>query len=228
MQGVVIQGPTNYFDRIVPSYQGIENVVWSTWEDEPSENIEYIKQHMDVVLNKKPTVAGYLNINFQTTSTIGGLCFLKDKGVKEVLKIRGDVLPNNPKLFLQKLKGKQASFLAIAKEGARKDLYYELVYPHYSHDYPVDLVVYGNTQNMINTFDFLVDQLYPIPPESLIAYNLLEGLKIDFILNYQHFIKNNISFFMNDCVENDIELNWLKNNGVDLVTSHNNKQYYEF
>jgi hypothetical protein len=228
MQGIVIQGPTTYFEQIVPAYKDIDNVVWSTWDDEPLGNIEYIKQHMNVVLNKKPIVSGHLNINFQTTSTIGGLYFLKEKGVEEVLKIRGDVLPNNPKLFLQKLKGKQASFLAIAKEGVRKDLYYELVYPHYSHDYPVDLVVYGSIQNMINTFDFLVDQSYPIPPESLIAYNLLEGLRTDFILNYQHFVKNNISFFMNDCIENNIELNWLKNEGVDLVASHNNKQYYEF
>jgi hypothetical protein len=227
VQGIVIQGPTDYCKQIIPAYKSIKNVVWSTWEDEPIDNIKYISNNMNIILNKKPSVAGYLNINFQTISTIKGLYYLKDKGITEVLKIRGDLLPNNIEIFLNKLKGKPASFLAIAKDGVRTDLYYELVYPHYSHDYPVDLLVYGSVENMINTFGFVVEEYAPIPPESLIAYHLLIGLNVDFKLKYKHFINNEISFFMNDCIENDIKFTWLKRNS-DLVEMHNNKTFYDF
>jgi hypothetical protein len=44
MQGIVIQGPTNYCKEVVSIYKNIPNVVWSTWEDEPLKNIEFIKQ----------------------------------------------------------------------------------------------------------------------------------------------------------------------------------------
>ena len=43
MQGIVIQGPTNYYKQIIPIYENIPNVVWSTWDGEPEENILFIK-----------------------------------------------------------------------------------------------------------------------------------------------------------------------------------------
>ncbi len=228
MQGIVIQGPTNYYKQVIPCYKDISNVVWSTWVDEPKDNIDYIRDNgIEVILNEKPTIPSYLNVNFQAISTYNGVKYLKDKGVTEVLKIRGDVQVNDLKILLNKLKGKEMAFLAIAKEGIRKDIYYELVYPHYSHDYPVDLVIYGSITNMINSFNFIIEQFTPIPPEALIAYHFLEGLKKEFILTYSHFIKNNVYFYLNDCVENNIKMIWLKNN-FDLVQSHNSKQLYDF
>lgn len=227
MQGIVIQGPTNYFEKIIPAYIGVKNVVWSTWDDEPIENIEYIKSHMNVVLSKKPEHAGVLNVNYQTTSTTAGLYYLKNKGVTEVLKTRGDILPNDINLFLDLLKGKSMSFLAIAKEGVRKDIQYNLVYPHYSHDYPMDLIVYGNIDNMINAFGFLTLDYEFIPPESLIAYNFLNGIGAEFKLNYEHFIKNNVHFYLNDCLKNSIKLQWVKND-VEVIELHNNRYYYDF
>lgn len=227
MQGIIIQGPTNYCKQVIPCYKDIPNVVWSTWVDEPVENIEFIKQYVDVVLNEKPTIPSYLNINFQTHSTYNGAKYLENKGVTEILKIRGDVLVNDLNSFLKLLNGKKMAFLAIAKEGARKDLYYELVYSHYSHDYPVDLVIYGSTQNIINSFNFTIENFTQIPPEALIAYHFLEGIEKEFILTYDHFIKNDVYFYLNDCVENNIKLIWLKNNS-DLVQGHNIKDYYDF
>ena len=73
MQGIVIQGPTNLCKEVVSSYKDIPNVVWSTWDDEPQENITFISQFMPVVLNKKPDFGGYLNINLQTLSTTLGM-----------------------------------------------------------------------------------------------------------------------------------------------------------
>jgi hypothetical protein len=228
MQGIVIQGPTNYCKEVAPIYKDIPNVVWSTWEDEPLENIEYIKQHMDVVLCKKPSFPGYLNINMQTVSTLEGIKYLQKKGVTEILKTRGDIIITNLNIFLEKLKTKKMAFLAIAKEGARRDLYYELIYPHYSHDYPVDLVLYGFIENINNAFNFNINEYIPIPPEALIAYNFLEGKNKEFKLNYQHFINNNVYFFLNDCVEHNIKLKWIKHNYGNLVEWHNNKVNYDF
>lgn len=76
MQGVVIQGPTNYCVQVAHLYQHIPNVVWSTWEDEPNDNIEYIQKFIPVVTNPKPDFSGYLNVNMQTVSTIGGVNYL--------------------------------------------------------------------------------------------------------------------------------------------------------
>jgi hypothetical protein len=224
MQGIVIQGPTNYYEQIISCYKDIPNVVWSTWEDEPKENIDFIKKHIPVITNKKPQTPGYLNINFQLVSTFNGLNYLKSKGVTEILKVRGDTTITNLEIFLNKLKGKEMAFLAISKEGIRKDIYYELIYSHYSHDYPVDLVIYGNLENMLNTFGITIEENTPIPPEAIISYNFLVGKKSDFILTYNHFIKNNAYFYMNDCIENNIEINWLKHKS-DIVKGHNSFNY---
>lgn len=227
MQGVVIQGPTNYYKEVVECYKNIPNVVWSTWDDEPSENIEYISKYIPVVLNQKPLFPGYLNINMQTVSTMGGVNYLKGKGINEILKVRGDIVVTNIIKFLSILKGKNMAFVAIAREGVRNDLYYELVYRHYSHDYPTDLVVYGATQNIENAFDFLVEELYYIPPEALILYNFLEKNNLEYKSTYDYLVDNGVYFYLNDCVNNQIELNWLKHNN-DLVKMHNNKIDYEF
>lgn len=228
MQGIVIQGPTNYCKQVISYYKDIPNVVWSTWIDEPKENIEYIKSNnIEVILNEKPTIPSHLNINFQAISTYNGIKYLESIGVTEVLKVRGDIQISNLKVLLNKLEGKEMAFLAIAKEGVRKDLYYELIYSHYSHDYPVDLVVYGTTINMINSFNFIVEQYIPIPPEALITYHFLEGLKKEFILTYNYLVENNVYFYLNDCIENNIQMIWLKNN-QDIIQLHNSKQFYDF
>jgi hypothetical protein len=63
MQGIVIQGPTNYCREIIECYENIPNIVFSTWDDEPQENIEYIKSKgVDIIQSTKPTFSGYLNI----------------------------------------------------------------------------------------------------------------------------------------------------------------------
>jgi len=228
MQGIVIQGPTNYCKEVVSIYKDIPNVVWSTWEDEPLENIEFIKQYIDVILCQKPSFPGYLNINMQTVSTMAGIKHLREKGVTEILKTRGDIIITNLNVFLEILQGKEMAFLAIAKEGVRTDLYYELIYPHYSHDYPVDLVIYGSAKNIEFAFNFTIDEFSPIPPESLIAFSFLINNNIDFKLNYQHFINNNVYFFLNDCIQNNIKLKWIKHNYGNLVEWHNSKVNYDF
>jgi hypothetical protein len=227
MQGIVIQGPTNYCNQIAPIFKDIPNVVWSTWNDEPQKNIDFISQYVPVILNDKPSFSGYLNVNMQTVSTLAGIKYLQEKGVTEILKTRGDIHISNTDKLLSLLKGKEVAFMVMCKEGVRSDLYYELVYPHYSHDYPMDNIFYGFADNMFNFFNFIVDEWCNIPPEALIAYHFFISKNLEFKLNYQYFIDNNIYFFLNDCLKNKIELNWLKHN-TDLVQMHNSKDYYDF
>lgn len=227
MQGVIIQGSTDYCRSILESYRDIPNVVFSTWDDEPLENINYIKSNkIEVIQSTKPSFNGYLNINYQTLSTYKGIHFLKDKGVTEALKIRGDLKPNNVKLLLDILKGKSLSFLAICKPNVRP-LYYELEYIHNSFDFPVDLLLYGNLENLEKCFNFQTEENYIIPPESLISYNYFSNSGIEFKLDYDIFIKNNISFFMNECIQHDIKINWLKKN-IELIYSHSDRKIYNY
>ena len=89
MQGIVIQGPTNYYEQVISCYKDISNVVWSTWIDEPKNNIDHIKNSgIEVILNEKPTIPSFLNVNFQAISTYNGVKYLENKGITEVLKIR--------------------------------------------------------------------------------------------------------------------------------------------
>ena len=225
MQGIVIQGPTNYCTQVAPLYKDIPNVVWSTWDDEPQENIKFIEQYVPVILNKKPIFRGYLNVNFQIFSSYAGIEYLKNLGVNEVLKTRGDIIITNLDKLLSSLQGKDMAFLAIAKEGARTDIYYKLVYDHFSHDYPVDLVIYGNIDHMSDAFSFMVNDYIIVPPESIISYNYLTNRNIKFKLSYDHFINNGIYFYLKDCIDNNVELKWIKHDYVDIVNSHNNNNY---
>lgn len=227
MQGIVIQGPTNYYKEIAYLYKGIPNVVWSTWNTEPELNIKYIKSSgISVIQNPLPKFAGDLNVNYQTFSTYKGIEYLKSKGVTEVLKIRSDLQPNDVELLLKILKGKQLAFLAICKPNIRS-LYYELEYPHTSFDFPVDMLVYGSVENMEKCFNFQTGEIMNIPPEALIAYNYLRSNNITFNLTYEHFNKNNIDFFMKECLNNNITIQWLKQ-GWDIIKYHSDKTLYEY
>jgi len=226
-QGIVIQGPTNCCKEIIDCYVGVPNVVFSTWSDELQENIDYIKSKgIDVIQSFKPTFPGYLNINYQTLSTYIGLEYLKEKGITEVLKIRGDLKPNNIKLLLDILKNRSLSFLSICKPDARP-LYYELGYIHTSFDFPVDLFLYGSIENLEKCFAFQIEQELPIPPESLITYNYFLNSNLEFKLDYNTFIQNGITFFAQECLDNNIKVEWLKQ-GWDLIEYSSNKNWYNY
>ena len=65
-QGIVIQGPTEYYKELADYYQQFDYVVWSTWENEPQENIDYIEsKNIEVIQSKLPSFNGYMNVNFQ-------------------------------------------------------------------------------------------------------------------------------------------------------------------
>lgn len=233
MQGVAIQGPTHFYKSISDSYSPLIKegypVCWAIWKDEPIENINYIRDTgIEVILVEKPDFPGYLNINMQTISAIASIKYIIEKyNVNEILKARGDVLINKPLTLLNVLCGKKAAFIGTCKEGARKDLYYELIYPHFSHDYPDNNFLYGTAQNVYNAFNFYIEEWACIPPESLIAYHLMDGMGVEFNLNFEYMKSKDIYFYFKDCLENNITFSWLKH-GTNINETYLKIEEYDW
>ena len=226
-QGIIIQGPTEYYKELADYYSQFENVVWATWNDESVIRLDYIRDKgIKVVLVEKPEVLGYMNINMQVKSTFAGVSYLEGK-VDEALKVRSDTIVTNLDKLLPRLQGKKLSFMATCKTGVRKDLAYDLVYYHDSHDYPADNVIYGKIEDLKMMFDFQIDEMLPIPPESLIAWNYMVNKGIEFKLDYQTMIDGGISFFLQECLDENVEVNWLKKE-VNLVDWYKAKEVYDW
>ena len=224
-QGILIQGPTEFYKELTDHYSKFDNVVWSTWDNESIVRLDYIKSKgIKVILVTPPKFPGYMNVNMQLRSTYEGLMA---HSVDEILKVRSDTIITNIDKLLPKLKGKPLSFMATCKEGVRGDIVYDLVYLHTSHDYPADNVIYGNIDELKLMFDFQIDELLSIPPEALIAWNYMTNKGIDFRLNYDTMVNNGMSFFLKECLEEDVEVNWLKR-GVNLVDWYKDTTVYEW
>ena len=224
-QGILIQGPTEFYKELTDHYSQFDNVVWSTWNNESVVRLDYItSKGIKVILVEPPKFPGYMNVNMQLRSTYEGLMA---HNVDELLKVRSDTIVTNLDKLLPKLKGKQLSFMATCKEGVRGDIVYDLVYLHTSHDYPADNVIYGNVDELKIMFDFQIDELLSIPPEALIAWNYMANKGIEFKLNYQTMVDNGMSFFLKDCLDEDVKVNWLKR-GVNLVDWYKDTTVYEW
>jgi hypothetical protein len=226
-QGIVIQGPTEYYKELADYYSQFNNVVWATWNDESVTRLNYIRgKGIKVILVEKPKVFGYMNVNMQVKSTFAGINYLENK-VDEILKVRSDTIITNLDRLLLRLQGKQLSFMATCKTGVRKDLSYDLVYYHNSHDYPADNVIYGKTEDLKLMFDFQIDEILPIPPEALITWNYMVNKGIKFKLDYQTMVDGGISFFLQDCLDKNVEVNWLKRE-ANLVDWYKDKTVYDW
>jgi len=227
-QGIVIQGPTEYYKELADYYSQFENVVWATWNDESIIRLDYIRDKgIEVILLEKPTISGYMNVNMQLASSYAGVNRLFELGVDEALKVRSDTIVTNLDKLLPRLQGKKLAFMATCKTGIRKDIAYDLVYYHDSHDYPADNVVYGKIEDLLLMFDFQINELLAIPPEALITWNYMISQNMTFYLSYENMVHEGISFFLQECLDENVEVNWLKR-GVNLVDWYKDKTVYEW
>ena len=76
-------------------------------------------------------------------------------------------------------------------------------------------------------FDFQINETLPIPPEALIAWNYMSNKGIKFKLDYQTMIDGGISFFLQDCLDENVAVNWLKRQ-VNLVDWYKDKTVYDW
>ena len=224
-QGIVIQGPTGYYKELTDYYSQFNNVVWATWNDESITNLDYIRSKgIEVILLEKPKFPGYMNINMQLASSYAGVNHLD---VDEALKVRSDTIVTNLDKLLPRFQGRKMAFMATCKKGVRKDIAYDLVYYHDSHDYPADNVIYGKKDDLEDMFNFQIDEMLQIPPESLITWNYMVNQDMTFHLSYENMINEGISFFTQDCLDENVEVNWLKR-GVNLVDWYKSKEVYDY
>ena len=224
-QGIVIQGPTDYYKELADHYSKFENVVWATWNDESVVRLDYIRSKgIEVVLLEKPKFPGYMNVNMQLASSYAGINHLD---VDEALKVRSDTIVTNLNKLLPRLQNRKLAFMATCKVGVRKDITYDLVYYHDSHDYPADNVVYGKKDDLIDMFNFQIDEMLQIPPESLITWNYMVNQDMTFHLSYDNMINEGISFFTQDCLDENVKVNWLKRE-VNLVDWYKDRTVYEW
>ena len=224
-QGIVIQGPTEYYKELTDYYSQFSNVVWATWNDESITNLDYIRSKgIEVILLEKPKFPGYMNVNMQLASSYAGINHLD---VDEALKVRSDTIVTNLDKLLPRLQGRKMAFMATCKTGVRKDIAYDLVYYHDSHDYPADNVIYGKKDDLIDMFNFQIDEMLQIPPESLITWNYMATQDMTFHLSYDNMINEGISFFTQDCLDENVGVNWLKRE-VNLVDWYKSKEVYDW
>jgi hypothetical protein len=142
-----------------------------------------------IILVEKPQIPGYMNVNMQLASSYAGVNRLFELGVDEALKVRSDTIVTNLDKLLPRLQGRKLAFMATCKVGVRKDIAYDLVYYHDSHDYPADNVVYGKIEDLQDMFNFQIEEMLPIPPESLITWNYMITQDMTFHLSYENMVE---------------------------------------
>jgi tetratricopeptide (TPR) repeat protein len=108
---IVIQGPLLTFENFtletVKLYKRIFpfcKLIVSTWADEDSVLIDMIRVvGAEIVLNEKPGLAGFMNINMQIRSALNGIKQAQQTDSIYVLKTRTDYRIYNPLFFIDAL-----------------------------------------------------------------------------------------------------------------------------
>lgn len=196
--GIVIQGPTNYFREILDCYKGYEYIVWSTWENEPIENINFIKQYdIPVIQSEIPSIKGNWNCNLQCISTVNGIEYLRMQNaeISYFIKVRGDMIirPLNELIKSVNVSLFQNDLAFIG---------YFKAYPYtFSSDYfLMDFLVAGKYNEIIKFFTPIKSENIGLPfPEKWFEINYFG--KFNFVkFNIEIFIKQKVfinSLFFN-------------------------------
>jgi len=174
---IIIQGPTQYYKEIIDTYKCVDNVLWCTWDDEPLEVINSIKEAgICIHLISKPQYAGYWNINLQCKSTYEGMLKCKEiYNSKFYLKIRSDFKITNVNLLLKRfsIKNEKINFLGWA---------------NMLQGFFLDYIVFGDFESMKKYWNIQDDINNGHPcPEIFLMNNFfgsecgLEGFKKEYI-----------------------------------------------
>lgn len=211
MVGIVIQGHTKHYIDLSIFYSQFPNVVWSTWDDEPVENIKHIQSKgIQVITSEKPKFPGYLNVNLQLYSSLKGVEYFKNKGIKEVIKVRSDIIWEGIDLIWDRLKGKKIGFLNLNTPPLKKYIEYDLDYPHKGFDFPSDHVIFGQTDILIATFQTLTTELNNVPPESIILRNYLFSQGYSTSFSPQNLKNSEVYLSAQDCKDFNNKILWVK------------------
>lgn len=171
---IVLQGPTTYCREISEFYKD-QFCVWSTWNSEPEENLEYISKLKNSVLitDTLPTYSQNENIGltqheswtrqrarYQFTSTLNGFNYLKEHDFNYGIKIRSDMLIDIP----------------VLSSLTNKDCFNSFGWHRGSVGYFIDYYFSGSTELIISLMKMCLENIYPTHSENLMTYMLLEKL----------------------------------------------------
>ena len=189
MWWLIIQGPMQNYRTVKKFLNGYENVIWSGWKSDAT----VLSSEKHVVINDPPTTAGPGNLNYQLISTLGGLKYAKNLGIKNVLKIRSDMALLDLQKFLTILKEDQLNFLCCHENENRP--------------YLLDYVFAGSVDVFLDvfndcfeneTFDMMYGNQFA---EARITSSILKKTDREQL--------KNINFFLFD-LNSDIDIYWLK------------------
>lgn len=181
---IVVQGLSSYNTHIKTAWEN-HDIIFSTWKGEEN---KYTSSDV-VIFNDYPSNPGPANFWLQQTTTINGLKKAKELGYKNALKIRSDIVPNNPDKLLSCFNEQQINFLCW---------HAHQVYPK-CPGYLVDYFMYGTVDNLITLWD--IKTTFCNVPEILLTWQYIENLKDKVTVNY---ILNNL--------DSSNDLFWIKNN----------------
>ena len=200
-------------------------VVWSTWDSEPSQNLEEIrKSGIKVVESSLPKFSGHLNLNYQTKSTYKGLEYFKSKGVTNVIKVRSDVTWEGIERFLPYIEGRRIGFLGLNNRSFEElvkghNRGYFLDYNHTHLDFPSDMVICGNIDYLLTTFNLEVLSNNNVPPEAMILWNYLKSHNFHTSFYPENLEQAGVYLFAKDTTTLGNKIIWWKNRW-DLVRLH--------
>jgi hypothetical protein len=203
-QYIVIQGPTTYCKDIVKCYGEYSNVIFSTLNEESTDDVNFLQTKFDVVVSPYNFQNGYGNLNKQTITSCNGLKLAKQMGASHALKIRSDMTISNINSFMNILGNKsKLAFLAW----------------HF-HGYLVDYLNYGPIDEMIKFWD-LVEINNTFAEKNLIQ-NYAKHINVSNI-TFEN-IKTHVDFFIEDLKTHNIRIHWMKY-GLNISDYYKNESY---
>jgi len=110
---IVVQGPSSNVSDVREAWKHYTNqLVYCTWNG--NENL--YTQTDNVLFIDMPLNRGIGNLNLQKITTNCGIKYAKDNGYKRVLKIRSDMIPTNPEVFLKHFSEETFEVFALAPD----------------------------------------------------------------------------------------------------------------
>jgi len=199
---IVFQGPTNYCRQVLENMSSKNEIIYSTWADEPKENLKFIENKVSkLIINEHPEYVGFRNINRQTLSSKNGI--LAASG-DFILKSRSDIFFKNIDLFIEKIQTHHD-----------KNISFFCYYKNICNPYQIaDFFTYGSKKESLLFWDYLEKPNQTFPsyadprcPERQILFNYM---KIKNETNANEFLKNSNCFAK--YLDENCDINWLKFN----------------
>jgi hypothetical protein len=189
---IIIQGPTNFYKDILNNLSPNQKYIWSTWYDEPKNNLDEIASKMELITSAKPSFPCTLNVNLQCLSTLNGI---KASKTEFIFKTRGDMIFSNIDLLLEIIHkfNKEASFL------------------HYGNPPKqiADFFFFGSKETALKYWDYQGHDSFYIPPEERLTNNYRNIVAPK--ESFEEFV--NRFFFFNIYLNNkELDIFWLKIN----------------